>query len=134
MKCSNCYGPLDETDCYCPTCGKKNPLVTPDAHAKVLFHLHFDEDIDVQPADIPQFTTKDTAYPTVSSGSAAAYSTPLNAQKSTGTASYSATTRPLGTATPAAQTSQNKSKGCSTAFVVIFIIVWVFVAIMSAID
>ena len=128
MKCSNCYGPLDETDCYCPTCGKKNPLVTPDAHAKVRFHLHVDEDIDVQPADIPQFTTKDTAYPTVSSGSAAAYSTPLNAQKTAGTASSSSAVR------PAAQTSQNKSKGCSTAFVVLFIIVWVFVAIMSAID
>ncbi len=80
MKCSNCLAPLDSTDCFCPSCGKKNPFVSYDAHNKVLFHLHFDDDIEVKEADVPTYTSK-SSYPTAPASAARSYSTPLNAQK-----------------------------------------------------
>ena len=121
MKCSKCLANLDSTDCYCPSCGKKNPFVSATAHSNVLFHLHLDDDIEVKEADVPTYNVS-SAYPLASKNAAKNYSTPLNAAGSPAASSAGSSAGKNAKANPA---------GCMVLIIFLFVLISFIVTLLD---
>ena len=53
MKCRYCLAPLEITEPYCPTCGKKNPLAVPGQCKCAQFRLDDDPEIKTSSLNRP---------------------------------------------------------------------------------
>ncbi len=125
MKCSKCLANLDSTDCYCPSCGKKNPFVSVTAHNNVLFHLHLDDDIEVKEADVPTYNVS-SAYPLASKNAAKNYSTPLNAGGSPAASSAGSSA-----GTSAGKNAKTNPAGCVMLIVFLFVLISFIVTLLD---
>lgn len=62
MKCRYCLAPLEITEPYCPTCGKKNPLAVPGQCKCAQFRLDDDPEIKTSSLNRPSTPNRSCSH------------------------------------------------------------------------